>query len=580
MKYISSQLSLFLSERGVRRNLSYFLRFLLLLITLVTVYSVLFHYIMAWEGRDFSPLTGAYWTLTVMSTLGFGDITFTSDLGKVFSIVVLMSGIICLLVMLPFAFIQLIYMPWLEAQKKKQTPRGVPESIKNHIILVGLGPVTLNLAEALARYGFHCVLLCGDTATTLDLKDQGYHTVMGSYDDGEVYRRLQVRQAAMIVAMDSDVRNTNVVFSAREMAPEARIIARAEKDESLDILELAGCTRVFQFRKLLGQGLARRVTTNLTRASIVTSFGPLVVSEAPVMRTALVGQTLRESDVRRKYGLNVVGIWEHGSFVWPKPDIVLSEKSVLIIAGSQDQMAQFSLNVGADPSARVEPHGPVLVLGGGRVGVAAASDLHARGLPVVVVDKRDRSDKKGDYGWVRGDAADLAVLEEAGIRAAPSVIITTHDDDINIYLTIYCRRLRPDIQIISRATLDHNVSILHSAGADLVLSLVSMMTNTIVNMLSPGKVFMLNEGLNIFRARVGGKLDGKTLGASGIRDATHCSVVMVQSPVEQPPIVNPAPDYRFVLGDTLYLIGDSASESAFYARYGHEALAAKDEEAL
>ena len=50
------------------------------------------------------------------------------------------------------------------------------------------------------------------------------------------------------------------------------------------------------------------------------------------------------------------------------------------------------------------------------------------------------------------------------------MLVTTHDDDINVYLTLYCRRLGPDLQIISRANLDRNVSTLHRAGADAVLS--------------------------------------------------------------------------------------------------------------
>ena len=51
-----------------------------------------------------------------MTTLGFGDITFTSDIGRLFSIVVLLSGVVFLLVMLPFLFIRLFYAPWLEAR--------------------------------------------------------------------------------------------------------------------------------------------------------------------------------------------------------------------------------------------------------------------------------------------------------------------------------------------------------------------------------------------------------------------------------------------------------------------------------
>ena len=54
------------------------------------------------EGEQHSWITGFYWTLVVMTTLGFGDITFTSDVGRLFSILVLLSGVVLLLVMLPF----------------------------------------------------------------------------------------------------------------------------------------------------------------------------------------------------------------------------------------------------------------------------------------------------------------------------------------------------------------------------------------------------------------------------------------------------------------------------------------------
>ena len=83
----------------------------------------------------------------------------------------------------------------------------------------------------------------------------------------------------------------------------------------------------------------------------------------------------------------------------------------------------------------------------------------------------------------------------AGIDHAPAIVITPHDDDMNIYLTIYCRRLRPDIQIISRATRERNVSTLHRAGADFVLSYASMGATTIFNYLRRAGVVVIAEGL-------------------------------------------------------------------------------------
>ncbi len=68
------------------------------------------------------------------------------------------------------------------------------------------------------------------------------------------------------------------------------------------------------------------------------------------------------------------------------------------------------------------------------------------------------------------DAAVIRTLQKAWIEKAPAAVITTHDDATNIYLTKYLRSLRSDMQILSRANLDRNVSTLHRAGADFVMS--------------------------------------------------------------------------------------------------------------
>jgi voltage-gated potassium channel len=106
--------------RANLRALAGYLRFLGLL---VAVYAVLFHVIkLNVEHEQHSWITGLYWTLVVMTTLGFGDITFTSDIGRLFSILVLLSGVVFLLVPLPFLFIRLFYAPWLEARLRRIGP--------------------------------------------------------------------------------------------------------------------------------------------------------------------------------------------------------------------------------------------------------------------------------------------------------------------------------------------------------------------------------------------------------------------------------------------------------------------------
>ena len=112
MKSMPTQLLAFLDRHMIRSNTRMLLKFLLVLLFLFILFSVLFHVLMLHEGREYSWLTGFYWTMTVMSTLGFGDITFLSDIGRLFSVVVLLTGIVFLLVLLPFTFIRFFYAPW------------------------------------------------------------------------------------------------------------------------------------------------------------------------------------------------------------------------------------------------------------------------------------------------------------------------------------------------------------------------------------------------------------------------------------------------------------------------------------
>ncbi|MBQ7456011.1 MAG: NAD-binding protein [Desulfovibrio sp.] len=557
----------FLLQQNTKQGMSIIFRFSLLLVVLVFFFATLFQFLMLYEEQEHSFITGLYWTVTVMTTLGFGDITFTSDLGRLFSILVLFSGILLFLTMLPFMFTQYIYAPWLEAQKKERTPRELPADTHGHVILVNPSPIALNVAENLKTYGAPYVLLSNDSQTTMELIDKGFNVVAGDHDSTRVYTKLRITQASMLVALDSDTRNTNIIFTAREIASQKLfLLASARTDESAEILKLAGCNEVFQFQRLLGEALARRVLNDKERCSVILRVEQLVIAETPVMRTALVGKTLLDCGLRNQTGVTVVGLWERGQFQLPKPNSVFTSTMVMVIAGTQEQIAKVNTLLGPRDTSRTKGNDtPVVIIGGGGVGLAAARFLEASNRPFCLVDKIR---KKGipEEAMIIGDASDLMVLEAANIRTAPSILITTHDDDTNIYLTLYCRRLNKEVQIISRANLDRSISMLHTAGADLVLSLASMVSNSVINLLSPGKVLMINEGLNIFRSTVNEKLAGTHLLGSGIRSETHCSVVAIRQP-EGELLINPDPNHVFSVNEELFVIGDSAAEKAFHERF-------------
>lgn len=558
MKLIFSEL-IHLITKKQERNIGPLIKFFISLIAMVTVYSLLFHFVMVFENREFSWITGFYWTLTVMSTLGFGDITFATDLGKIFSIVVLMSGVVFLLTMLPFTFIQFFYLPWVEAQAKARAPRRLPEGTKDHVILTSYDPVTMNLAEKFRQYHREYVVLVEDVHQALDLQDLGLQVAVGELGDPQTYRQLKVEDAALVVANVDDMMNTNIAFTVREISQKVPIVANADLDESVDILELSGCTYVFQFTKMLGQSLARRVLGTTTKANVIGKIESLLIAEATTMRTSLVGKTLQQSKLRETVGVNVVGVWERGLFIIPTARTLINPTTVLLLAGSAEQFSKYDEKFGRD----IKHQAPVLILGGGRVGQAAGEALLERNIDYRIIEKQQSV--IGNERFIYGSAADINTLMQAGIKDAPSIIVTTHDDPTNIYLTIYCRRLCPDVQIISRASIERNISKLHTAGADLVMSYASMAANTIINLLKPDGLLMLAEGLNIFRVAVPSSYVGKSLAESQIRTKTDCNVIAIYD--QGIKSINPGPSFRFSENNELILIGSAEAESLFFKLY-------------
>ncbi|HPM07372.1 MAG TPA: NAD-binding protein [Bacilli bacterium] len=80
----------------------------------------------------------------------------------------------------------------------------------------------------------------------------------------------------------------------------------------------------------------------------------------------------------------------------------------------------------------------VLIIGCGRLGANIAALASEKGQNVIVVDRNhnsfDRLPESFSGYRVTGDATDLSLLEEAYIKTAKEVVITTGDDNVNLFL--------------------------------------------------------------------------------------------------------------------------------------------------
>ncbi len=562
MKALVSQLSFFVSDHQARRNLGALLKFFLFMLGVMLVYTTMFHYLMLrFEGQEHSWLTGFYWTLTVMSTLGFGDITFHTDIGRLFSILVLLSGTVLLLIMLPFAFIRFFYAPWLEAQIRHSAPRSVGPKMAGHVIICCYDAIAQGLIQKLEFNHIPYFVLEADPVAAARMMDGDISVVTGEVDSSATYERLRVAKALAVIANAEDTTNTNIILTVRNVSPDVPIFSLAEDEDSIDIHELSGATYTLPLKQKLGEHLAARITAGPDVAHVVGRFQDLQIVEFVVHETELVHKTLKETGLRERTGINVVGVWEEGRLQSVHPDLVLSPFSVPVAVGTEENVKRLNDLLGAGDTTQR----PVLVIGGGKVGRTTAKALKRRGLAVRVVEKDEtlrKVIKKQIGDPTIGDAADRDVLLRAGLESAGAVVLTTNSDAVNIHLTVYCRRLKSELNIVSRITHERNTEAIYRAGADFALSYPSLGREYIIARLLGREPVMVGEGGDFFLVPVPQSLAGVSLEASKIGQRSGLIVIAIEEG-QQVTRTNPTPDTLLALDQKLLMIGTAAQRMAF-----------------
>ncbi|MDX1547381.1 MAG: NAD-binding protein, partial [Rhodothermales bacterium] len=470
-----------------------------------------------------------------------------------------------LLIVLPFAFIRFFYAPWLETQIRMRAPRRVPPGTEGHVILCAYDSIAPGLIRRLEQERIPYFVLEEDPGEAANRYLDGISVIAGEVDSKATYEALRLDRARMVLANREDTVNTNIILTVREVAMAGPVVAIANHEDSVDVLELSGATHVLPLKQWLGDQLANRVNAQHAQLHAIGQYKDLLIAELPVHRTPLAGKTVRETRLRQISGVSIIGIWERGRLLPARPDVPLTDSSVLVVIGTEAQLSALDELLFIYD---VNPN-PVLVIGGGRVGAAAARALRRREIPVHLVEREAalcRRLKPVCDRVFAGDAADYDLLKEAGVLEAPSVVLTTNDDAMNVYLASYCRKLNPELRIVSRITHERNIEAIHRAGADFVLSYASLGAEAVFSILKGKELLVLGEGVNLFSVPLPRRLRGKTLAETEIGARTGLTVIALQRDSEV--LTHLTAETRLTPGTELLMLGDAQQRQEFVALFG------------
>ncbi|HET9985063.1 MAG TPA: potassium channel protein [Longimicrobiales bacterium] len=288
-----------------------------------------------------SPLDGLYMTIITLTTVGFREVRELDAPGKVFTIFLLLSGVVigawairnAVEATLGQAF-------WSSVQRRRI--RGMLESLRGHYIVCGYGRLGRHIVRDLQARGEAYVVIDANPALEEELLAQRLPFVLGDATLEESLRAAAIERAqGLVAALDSDANNVLTVLTARELKPALQIVARANSEALESRLLRAGADRVIAPDSIGGH----RMALALLRPAVDDFFGRVfnlgVQPEVDVGQVTITpgspfaGQTVAACDLRRVRNVSILAIQTTaGAFdLNVQPERIIEPGETLILLG-------------------------------------------------------------------------------------------------------------------------------------------------------------------------------------------------------------------------------------------------------
>jgi voltage-gated potassium channel len=228
------------------------------------------------------------------------------------------------------------------------------ETLRGHTVVAGFGRMGSLICAELAAAGVPFVLIEKSGERMGEVERRGWLYMIGDATEEKVLQDAGLERAkALVSVVPSDAANVFITLTARQMARDVFIVARAEQPSTQKKLIQAGANHVV-LPAAIG---AHRIVTILTNPSAV-EFAELVTHRSSLAieldevaireGDPFAGRTLRDADIGRLTGVMVIAIKRaDGHVEFPPPgDLPLGPGDVIVLLGRRHNLDQFRKHYG------------------------------------------------------------------------------------------------------------------------------------------------------------------------------------------------------------------------------------------
>ena len=307
------------------------------------------------EFESWSLFDSFYMVIITLSTVGYREVYPLSDTGKLITIAVIGFGLVSL-TLLGASVTRLILEGELQDVVGKRKMQRDITKLSGHYIVCGYGRVGRVVCRELAKARAKFVVIDSGDAMVNRIESDGYLVWRGDATEEESLEAVGIgRSKGLILALPNEADNVYVTLLAKDLYPGCFVLARAISDHGDRRLMAAGADRVVSPNIIGGIRMAHSVLrpTVVEFIDIVSSHAEMEELELQELLvpagSSIAGRTISESDIRRRYGLLVVGrLKSDGSVAFnPAPTDTIDAGSTLIVLGRRGDLDRFADSMSA-----------------------------------------------------------------------------------------------------------------------------------------------------------------------------------------------------------------------------------------
>lgn len=183
-----------------------------------------------------SPITALYFTIVTISTVGYGDITPVTAIGRIFVIVLIISGLSIFL-----SAVTTLSGDFLSERVEKlyhNTSAVNRKLLNNHIVLIGYDITNALIAERLKKQRRNFIIITKDKVLADKLKDKDYNVFLADYTlKGDMEKFMLNKATDVVIDLRDSSKSVYVVLVVKKLSKNLKVSVVVRDNEIESHLE-------------------------------------------------------------------------------------------------------------------------------------------------------------------------------------------------------------------------------------------------------------------------------------------------------------------------------------------------------